>query len=95
MEAPAARHHLRAASVKNAEFAGIKKLSMYHTENINEKTNHHKRMARELLRWKRQAEVPGAPKAPSSKRQASSPKQEASSFKPQASSSMIRDPRNI
>ena len=64
-------------------------------ENINEKTNHHKRMDRGLLRWKRQAEVPGEPKASSSKRQASSPKQQASSFKPQASSSMIREPRNI
>jgi len=42
-------------SVENAELAGQNQLSMYHTENINEKTNHHKRMDRGPLRWKRQA----------------------------------------
>ena len=36
---------------------GIKKLSMYHTENINEKTNHNTTMASRLLRRERQAQV--------------------------------------
>jgi hypothetical protein len=35
MEAPAVQLQLRAASVKIAGLVGIKKLKIYHTENIN------------------------------------------------------------